>query len=280
MDRWVYASVHRFSTFSTFAFFMLPAQHAMGAATREEDPAPRPADARSADVPRGGGRLQMRSQPAGKREARPGVAGSTNSGRPGRVMGGKGLSNRKKNIPPPFNNDILESLVKLSVHLLRDPAFCNAKVSAFLCTEPQDHNVYVLTCVLRACTHARPVPPPHALSFSRSRLLWYAQVLVPLLGACASLSAACLSAVWVTSAVQSSRGALRVCPLSDLPASLPAPACHAMSAPVPAPQRSPPAVPMILDGFAEPLVCSSGRGLVVGRGICGCDGTLAGVIDA
>jgi len=104
-----------------------PEQKMMTAAPAEDPGAALPPPA---GAPRGGGRLQMRSQPAGKREARPGVAGSANSGRPARLMGGKALSNRKKNIPPPFNNEMVEALVQMSVHLLRDPAFCNAKVRA------------------------------------------------------------------------------------------------------------------------------------------------------
>ena len=44
---------------------------------------------------------------------RPGVAGSKNAGRPIRLMGGKGISN-KKNIPGPFNHAWAEVLVEIA----------------------------------------------------------------------------------------------------------------------------------------------------------------------
>lgn len=43
-----------------------------------------------------------------------------------RIMGGK--EDARRNIPAPFNNDLMEALVRMSVKLLHDPAFCNAKV--------------------------------------------------------------------------------------------------------------------------------------------------------
>ena len=73
-----------------------------------------------------------------KREARPGVAGSKNAGRPTRLMGGK--EDARRNIPAPMNNELMEALVRMCVQLLHDPAFCNAKVGArCLAHVPREH---------------------------------------------------------------------------------------------------------------------------------------------
>ena len=73
-----------------------------------------------------------------KREARPGVAGSKNAGRPTRLMGGK--EDARRNIPAPLNNELMEALVRMCVQLLHDPAFCNAKVGArCLAHVPREH---------------------------------------------------------------------------------------------------------------------------------------------
>jgi len=124
-----------------------------------------------------------------KREARPGVAGSKNAGRPTRLMGGK--EDARRNIPAPMNNELMEALVRMCVQLLHDPAFCNAKVGArCLAHVPREHRARELMPYHR---RSDGLPPVVA-----RELMVAPQVLVPLFGACASLSAACLSAVWVT----------------------------------------------------------------------------------
>jgi len=83
----------------------------------------------------------MRSKPSGEREVRPGVAGSKNSGRPARLMGGKALSRNLKKLPGPFNHDWTEGLVVIAIDLLKDPTFCCPQV-CLLCVHDQNEQVH------------------------------------------------------------------------------------------------------------------------------------------
>jgi hypothetical protein len=106
-------------------------------------------------------------------------------------MGGK--EDARRNIPAPFNNELMEALVRVSVQLLQDPAFCNAKVGArCLAHVPREHRAQKLMPYHRRFDGVPPLVARELMAVVA------AQVLVPLFGACASLSAACLSAVWVT----------------------------------------------------------------------------------
>lgn len=110
------------------------------------------------------------------------------------MLGGKGIASQKR-LPGPFNHNWAEGLMEVSIKLLNDKFFCTAQVRVL-------HRTFMQHAALRETQTVRTGPgsmarvytgPVHSSSTDPICL----QVLVPFLGACASLSAACLFAVWV-----------------------------------------------------------------------------------